>query len=342
MDRMVRYLRDRYWHPICHRNELGDPRDYIKFDWLGEEVVVFNDNGSIVAFDNRCPHRGARIFPDKAGNQPFVCPYHGWSYASGRVKVANAESFGDCSLTDVALNQFKSEWCGNFLFVSKDPVFSLDEQLGKVGPILQDISGSIASRHDFDSYQFECDWRICLENALEPYHVAMVHGGSLGLLRLQAGHNELIGENSIWYSDLGNEQMAKKLVSLRRLFKLQSQYDGYMSIFMFPFSMISSTFGYSYSLQNFFPSDHSSKTYFNSRLLTATLRDGVDPSMLREFFDSTAQMNRKIFAEDHQICRRVPLDSWSPYPPRYYSTSEAKLLQFRRSCLHAINESRRA
>jgi phenylpropionate dioxygenase-like ring-hydroxylating dioxygenase large terminal subunit len=335
MDGMARYLCDSYWQPICHRKELVNTKDFLKFDWLDKEVVVFNDNGNLVAFDNRCPHRGTRIFADKSGNQPFVCPYHGWSFSQGKIKVTNPSSFKECDLAGVALNELKTAWCGDFLFVSKRATHSLSEQLGGIWPILESISASISARQDFDSYVFECDWRICLENALEPYHLPMVHGGSLGLLRLAEGRNDLIAANSIWYAELGNARMVKQLRSMRRLFDLQFQYEGYMSIFLFPFSMISSTYGYSYSLQNFFPSDAAQRTNFNSRLLTSKLREGVDSGVVEAFFESTAKMNRDVFAEDHEICRRVPLDSWSAQPPKYFSDSEAKLLHFRRSYLSA-------
>jgi phenylpropionate dioxygenase-like ring-hydroxylating dioxygenase large terminal subunit len=335
MDGMSRHLRDGYWHPLCHRRELANARDFLKFQWLGDEVVVFNDHGHLVAFDNRCPHRGTRIFLDRAGSQSLVCPYHGWSFSHGRVKVANPAGFKECNLAGLALNELRTAWCGEFLFVSRHATHSLGEQLGELAPILESISASIGARKDFDAYDFQCDWRISMENALEPYHVPMVHRGSLGLLQLSEGRNDLIGVNSVWYAELGNARMDRQLRSMRRLFDLRYQFEGYMSIFLFPFSMISSTYGYSYSLQNFFPSDVAQRTHFNSRLFTGTLRQGMDLGVVEEFFESTARMNRDVFAEDHAICRRVPLNSWSARAPRYFSDSEAKLLHFRRSYLSA-------
>jgi hypothetical protein len=126
---------------------------------------------------------------------------------------------------------------------------------------------------------------------------------------------------------------------LRRLFDVEFQYPGYMSIFMFPFSMLSSTFGYSYSLQNFFPSAHSERTHFNSRLLTSRAASGVDAEVLESFFSSTAQVNRQVFEEDHAICRRLRSDTWSSEPLKYSASREAKLLHFRRSYTEAMREA---
>ena len=53
--------------------------------------------------------------------------------------------------------------------------------------------------------------------------------------------------------------------------------------------------------------------------------------MLAPFFDSTATLNRATFDEDHAICKRVPLDSWTPEPPRFWSIDEEKVVHFRES-----------
>ena len=51
-----------YWHPIAHTSELQNDRDFIRFEIKDFEVLVINDKGNYVAFDNLCPHRGARFF----------------------------------------------------------------------------------------------------------------------------------------------------------------------------------------------------------------------------------------------------------------------------------------
>ena len=65
-------LFEKYWHLICHRRELPNDGDFLKFKTPIGDVIVFNDCGDYVAFDNRCPHRGALI-------------YHSNSLLSGRL-----------------------------------------------------------------------------------------------------------------------------------------------------------------------------------------------------------------------------------------------------------------
>lgn len=333
---LSRALWENYWHLVCHRCELPTHGDFIKLQVLDHEVVVFNDNGDLVAFDNRCPHRGARMYLESSGNQAATCSYHGWTFTGGRLIIPSPEQFVGCKLETVDLRRWQIEWVGDFLFVGAQPRQSIDAQLGSVRAILEDVSFGVGGREDWNAYPFECDWKIALENALEPYHVSLVHPQSLGLLELQPGENRFDGLNSIWYAPVGNARMAKQLASLKRFFALDHQYEGYMSIYMFPFTMLSSTFGYSYSLQSFYPSTQADRTHFASRMLTMAPRQGVDPQVLSGFFESSAQVNRRVFDEDHQVCRRMPADTWSPLAPQFAAESESKLLHFRQSCRQVL------
>jgi phenylpropionate dioxygenase-like ring-hydroxylating dioxygenase large terminal subunit len=333
-----RLLWEGHWHLLCHRSEVAAPRDFLRFDVGRQEVVVFHDGASVVAFDNRCPHRGTRIFDASHGNQRFVCRYHGWSYAKGRTFVAGRETFAHCAIEEADLNRLHSEWLGDFLFVSKRPRKTLAEQLGGITVLLEAISRGIAQRLDFNSFIFEADWRIAVENALEPYHVAGIHPNTLNTLELQPGRNEYLGQNSIWYSEVGNVRANKMLNSLSRRFALPYQFKGYLSIYMFPFTMLSSTYGYSYSLQNFLPSKAPERAHFVSRLFASRLADDTKPALLASFFESSAALNRATFDEDHEICKRVPLDSWSPGPPRFWSTAEEKIVHFRQSYVDYFGE----
>lgn len=322
-----------YWHPIAHKSELANDRDFVRFDIKDFEVVVINDKGNYIAFDNLCPHRGARFFTADNGNQMVKCLYHGWSYSFGKVNVAGIKKFQGCDIAAAKLNEFQLAVCGEFIFFAVSPIMSLDEQLGsEVYNLLLKIGSDIDCLADFNRYPFECDWTIALENALEPYHIPLIHTQTLATLNLGEGGNEFYGENSIWYSPIENETVGKRLKSLSRFYSATEPFQGYMSIFIFPFSMISSTFGYSYSMQSFFPAIDTEHAFFTSRLYPTKNSDPKYKNMTAAFVESSAQINRKIFDEDHQICKRIPAKSWSTSPPKFISSLEDKLLHFRRSC----------
>ena len=322
-----------YWHPIAHTSELQNDRDFIRFEIKDFEVLVINDKGNYVAFDNLCPHRGARFFTEDFGNKIVKCLYHGWSYSRGKVNVAGIKTFQVCSIEHAALNEFKIEACGDLLFFAIEPKTTLQAQLGPdVFALLHKVAGDIDERSDFNRYSFECDWPIALENALEPYHIPLIHTDTLATLELGVGVNEFYGENSIWYSPVENEKVAKRLKSLNRFFAATEPFQGYMSIFLFPFSMISSTYGYSYSIQSFFPGASPDAAFFTSRLYPVKNSEPRYKDMTSGFVQSSAEVNRKIFDEDHQICKRISSKSWSTSPPRFTSALEEKLLHFRSVC----------
>ncbi len=47
---------------------------------LGEDLVVWRAKGSIMAWQDLCIHRGARLSLGWVRDDRLVCPYHGWEY----------------------------------------------------------------------------------------------------------------------------------------------------------------------------------------------------------------------------------------------------------------------
>ncbi|MBW8756810.1 MAG: Rieske 2Fe-2S domain-containing protein [Burkholderiales bacterium] len=322
-----------YWHLVCHRRELPEAGDYLRLETAIGDIVVFNDGQDLIAFDNRCPHRGARIYDGASGNQPASCKYHGWTHAAGRMIIPQVEKFSTCDVTTARLHQYRTEWCGDFLFVGIQPLAQLYDQLGDAAGILENISFNIDRCVDVNQYAYECIWPLAIENALEPYHISLIHPQTLATLELQDGENRFIGVNSVWTAPVGSARVRRRLESLKRFFRIDYAYEGYFSLYLFPFTMLSSTYGYSYSLQHFLPASRAAdRTNFSSRLLTAPAADARAASMLETFFASTAEVNRRVFDEDHQVCKRLPADSWSPRPLRYPSDDEVKISHFRESC----------
>lgn len=324
-------LWDRHWHLLCHRSELPAANDFIRLEVCGEDVVVFNDGASIVVFNNRCPHRGTKIYDGRDGHQRWVCPYHGWSYAKGRLFISRAADFETCDVSTARLHTYDAEWVGDFLFASKAPAQPLRTQLEGVVDVVEGISRSIETRLDFNSYTYDCNWKIAVENALDQYHVALVHRDSLNKMKLEPAQDEYLGDNNISRAALGDERVVRQLSKLRRFFDFDYQPEGYIAVYLFPFTFITSTLGYSYSLQQFYPTANEDKAAFNSRFYASRLAGAVSPGAMKTFFDSSIAVNHQVFDEDGAVCSRIPTDSWSPEPPPYVSRGEEKILYFRRS-----------
>lgn len=322
-------LRDAYWHLLGHRSELARPGSFVRLSWLNDDVVAYLDGESIVVFDNVCPHRGARLLDGEHGVAPLVCRYHGWAYRGGRVRVPPGSGLSAEVCEGVDLSRLQSAWCGEWLFASVNPCMALPEQLAGVHDELAALSATIDRRLDFNAYPYECAWQVAVENALEPYHIAAVHPQSLGELKLATGENSLHPWSSVWRASIEDERSDRRLKRIRRLFAAEPPFEGYASYYLFPFSMISTTYGYSYSVQNFLPSAVVGRTNFVSRLYVARASAAEFAATLTPFFESTAAFNRRVFEEDHAICQRVHPQAWSRRADALLTESEVKVRQFR-------------
>jgi phenylpropionate dioxygenase-like ring-hydroxylating dioxygenase large terminal subunit len=70
------------WHAVLTCEELGD--EPVRVELLGEPWMVTRLDGQVVAFFDRCPHRGAPLSIGTICGTRLQCAYHGWMFeASG-------------------------------------------------------------------------------------------------------------------------------------------------------------------------------------------------------------------------------------------------------------------
>jgi phenylpropionate dioxygenase-like ring-hydroxylating dioxygenase large terminal subunit len=316
-----------YWHFCAHTSELSKAGDFIKYSFYNEDVVIYNDGKEIIAFDNICPHRGAKLFLENRGNSMAVCKYHGWTIASDKVHIPSIGNYHNCNINYC---KYKIDFCGSFVFFSIKAKTTLHEQLGAaVYDLIESISFDCNKLVDINQYEYQCNALIAVENALEPDHVPFIHPNTLHPLNLVNCRNEFYNDNSIVKFDIGNTKIKKGLDRLLKLFDTGlHRFDGYMSIHIFPFGFISSTCGHSYSIQNFFPlSDE--KSTFISKLYFSGLTNGRNADLISSFVDSTININRKVFEEDHEICKRINFKTWLKLIDGPLSIDEIKIKKFR-------------
>jgi phenylpropionate dioxygenase-like ring-hydroxylating dioxygenase large terminal subunit len=180
---------------------------------------------------------------------------------------------------------------------------------------------------------YECYWPVSIENALEPQHLSFIHPNTLGKLKLNFTNNKFWKKNSAVYFEVGDLRLAKSIEKLSKIYSASPlTCGGYMSIFLYPFSFISSTGGTTYSIQNFFPRDEES-TWFWSRLYSVALLDSGDGGIDRQLISSASEINEKIFEEDHDICKRISKESWESKLNSALYVSEEKIVFFRNELL---------
>lgn len=80
-----------FWHPVCtmHELEASDTGRGILLQTklLGTELVIAKLESVVIAMNNRCPHRSAKLHLGWNCGDSIQCPYHGWKYGADGVCV---------------------------------------------------------------------------------------------------------------------------------------------------------------------------------------------------------------------------------------------------------------
>jgi phenylpropionate dioxygenase-like ring-hydroxylating dioxygenase large terminal subunit len=172
------------WNFAGRLDEIPEPGDYMVLDFCGESVIIIRGEDDIVrAFVNVCRHRSARLLNGRGHCRTIVCPYHSWVYGldGTLARMKGMEQTARFDPAENGLMPLRTDTWAGFLFVSfASDVISLEEHLG-------DMTEQYASYRFAEmlcvrrkSYDLKCNWKLYIENAMEDYHTATVHRGSIG------------------------------------------------------------------------------------------------------------------------------------------------------------------
>jgi len=89
------------WHAICRRNDLG-PDGKFAAEVVGWAVLVVREGAGLFAYNDRCPHQGARLSPGKVRRGAIMCPLHG---ARFRVETGECIGAGYAALRGLAVRE---------------------------------------------------------------------------------------------------------------------------------------------------------------------------------------------------------------------------------------------
>ena len=166
------------WHFVCHKSELSNTGDFVKFDILKQSVLVIrSEDGSVNGMHNVCKHRGTQLIKDRRGNikNMITCPYHAWSYhLDGRLRHApRHETMSGFSMDDWGLSKVRIEEFAGFYFINFN---------SEATSLVDDIPGAFEAMApyfpDLDNIEFieevdmlvDANWKVIVDNAIEGYH----------------------------------------------------------------------------------------------------------------------------------------------------------------------------
>ena len=136
-----------------------------------------------------------------------------------------------------------------------NPFCSLTDQIGHVSMnLLKQVGICIQECYSSQTINFDTPWMLAVENALEPYHVSKVHPYTLATVDLDDGINTLCDWSSLWHASICSKKVSHFSSAIGSYLDIKSRINGYFSLYLFPFSMLSSTESLSFALQLYQPS----------------------------------------------------------------------------------------
>jgi choline monooxygenase len=173
------------WHCVALRDDIPRRGDYVTVDLLGLPLLVQNQGDRIAAFHNVCAHRNAILARQPRGNmERITCGYHGWQYDRDGVAcvIPGGEYFKPMKPREFALDRVRVEAVGQLVFACLDtrtespPSFLGAEMHARLayafGPPMLPV--------DSWTVEYECNWKVLVENTLEDYHVTSIHRATAG------------------------------------------------------------------------------------------------------------------------------------------------------------------
>jgi len=186
---------NRCWLYVGHESELPERNDYLIRDVGGRNIIFNRDRkGAFGAFFNVCPHRGAPVVREAAGNAiSFKCFYHGWAFNNnGRFAMRFPENTYPAD--------FNQDGCANLIRVPQLAQYrgmyflNYDAQAGALEDYLGPrVLGYLDLMFDqseagmeivggAQAYSIRANWKLLVENSFDGYHAHETHSTYLEYL----------------------------------------------------------------------------------------------------------------------------------------------------------------
>ena len=178
-----------FWYVVALSVDIDSNPISVKL--LNEDFVIWRDiNGSLVAAEERCPHRQAPLSQGHLESGCLVCPYHGWTFGESG-KCVNIPSSADgvpipskAHLNTVqVLEKYGLVWL--CLGEPLNPLFELKEE-----------SDPSFRRINTEVQKWEVAATRMVDNFLDITHFPYVHAGTFG-----AGQETKVPNISLEYLD---------------------------------------------------------------------------------------------------------------------------------------------
>ncbi len=211
-DEQVRLFQGPAWHYLCLEIDVPAPGDY-RTAMMGAMPVVVarSENGEVVAFENRCAHRGALICLDDGGKvKDFQCVYHSWRYdLRGNLKsIAFRHGVNgrggmpdDFDMAAHGPRKLRMTVLCGLVFGTLAP--DAPDIEAYIGPdVLVRLRRVLHKKVEVIgrfTQQLPCNWKLYMENVRDTYHASLLHTffTTFRITRLSQGGGVMVSDNGV-------------------------------------------------------------------------------------------------------------------------------------------------
>ncbi|HEY1413603.1 MAG TPA: Rieske 2Fe-2S domain-containing protein [Rhodopila sp.] len=200
------------WHYLCLEIDVPETGDY-RTTMMGTMpvVVVRAADNEIVAFENRCAHRGSLICLDDAGRvKDFQCVYHAWRYdlRGNLASVAFRRGVNgqggmpdDFDITAHGPRKLRTTvLCGLVFGTLSAETPAIEAYIGpEVLARLHRVLHKKVEVIGRFTQQLPCNWKLYMENVRDTYHASLLHTffTTFRITRLSQGGGVMVSDNGV-------------------------------------------------------------------------------------------------------------------------------------------------
>ena len=175
----------RQWCVAGFECDIPQPGDVRPVELAGWPLLLVRGEDAVVrVFHNICRHRSNTLVDEPgAGLTRVVCPWHSWSYdlqgrlcATPRIGGERAGEDATFECVDVDLKEVTCvTWLGFVLVNIHGNASDFRTHIAPLENLLGDYDLTGLEAGDRWSIDFEGNWKLTVENAIEDYHLPYVH-----------------------------------------------------------------------------------------------------------------------------------------------------------------------
>ncbi|MEM9302173.1 MAG: aromatic ring-hydroxylating dioxygenase subunit alpha, partial [Pseudomonadota bacterium] len=178
----------RVWLLAGVTSDIPEGGDYTVFAVGHEQIIVVRqEDGSIKAFYNVCPHRGNRVCLNEQGSVPsFTCAFHGWQFGcDGKLQNITDEDTFDPRVVAhrPGLTEVRCDQIGGLIFINMDgEAPPLAEWIGLPPGYIENyaIADMKVVRHVRSEWR--ANWKCGVDSFYETYHLPHIHPQTQGVM----------------------------------------------------------------------------------------------------------------------------------------------------------------